>query len=636
MTRKQSTTGSNPSDKFNLRCPYCKTQLPSQAVFCSYCGKSVKKIGDWEIRAEDGEGDAQETDVDTVRMAPLSQTHLKRWQAFRSLKNTKAPEQPHLNGPLLQDAEAPMSSLLETEIPKTEPVDARTQREAPIPIELLQSLPTTPVTSISETWQQVPDTEVPASNPPVSNRLWPTIIILSAVAAGLVNFVFTDIAIRPAIMFWFLAVCPGMALVRFLRLADRVVEWILAIALSFAVDAMVAGILLYAGRWSPTATLGILMGISLGGAIMQTEFPVFLQRLSQGVRSRIAFSRKLSLVFVVLASLLSLVIRLGGAIKQRGYSVSLQTLAHGVKPRIAFSRKLSLTFVVLTLLLSLGIGADSLPHARSLPIAHSTTPAPTVVRSTPKPAPTATSVSSIYPALAGTYNGTIFDIPVNVKTSLTLTNVRESQGKISGYMTVGPGLLGYGPFSGTIDSTTKHLQFTVTDSDGNPTLFFEGAMQSATNLSGDYYRCNPAPVNPCNHGPAGYGIWNVLSSSPISTIYPTLAGMYNGTIFDVTRNVSTTITLTGIRQSQGSFSGFLLLGPKLQGSGPISGTIDTAKNLQFIVMDAAGNATLFFEGVMQSATSLSGDYYQCLPAPPQRGQCSKTPGSYGIWNVVLG
>ena len=77
---------------------------------------------------------------------------------------------------------------------------------------------------------------------------------------------------RPFIVLWFLCVCPGMALVRFLRLAEPVVEWILAIALSFAVDAMVAGVLLYAGRWSPTGTLEILMGISLGGAILQTGF----------------------------------------------------------------------------------------------------------------------------------------------------------------------------------------------------------------------------------------------------------------------------------------------------------------------------------------------------------------------------
>src|SRR5712692_5393413 len=99
--------------------------------------------------------------------------------------------------------------------------------------------------------------------------LWPAIIILSTVAAGLVTFEITDTAVRPFIVLWFLFVCPGMALVRFFRLDDLVVEWILALALSFAVDAIVAGILLYAGRWSPAGTLEILMGISLGGAVLQ-------------------------------------------------------------------------------------------------------------------------------------------------------------------------------------------------------------------------------------------------------------------------------------------------------------------------------------------------------------------------------
>jgi len=71
-----------------------------------------------------------------------------------------------------------------------------------------------------------------------------------------------------------------MALVRFFRLEELVVEWILALALSFAIDAIVAGILLYAGRWSPTGTLGILMGISLGGAILQIRIdsPISLIR----------------------------------------------------------------------------------------------------------------------------------------------------------------------------------------------------------------------------------------------------------------------------------------------------------------------------------------------------------------------
>jgi hypothetical protein len=115
------------------------------------------------------------------------------------------------------------------------------------------------------------DVEAPMllSNSSVSNWLWPAIIILSAIAAGLVNFVFIDTAVRPAIVFWFLFICPGMVLVRFLRLREPIVEWTLALALSFVIDAIVASILLYAGRWSPAGILITLMGLSLGSAIMQ-------------------------------------------------------------------------------------------------------------------------------------------------------------------------------------------------------------------------------------------------------------------------------------------------------------------------------------------------------------------------------
>ncbi|GAC1389415.1 MAG: hypothetical protein NVS4B11_03690 [Ktedonobacteraceae bacterium] len=46
-------------------------------------------------------------------------------------------------------------------------------------------------------------------------------------------------------------------------------EWTLAIALSFAIDAIVAGIQLYAGRWAPTGTLSILIGFCLIISIVQ-------------------------------------------------------------------------------------------------------------------------------------------------------------------------------------------------------------------------------------------------------------------------------------------------------------------------------------------------------------------------------
>jgi uncharacterized membrane protein len=102
-----------------------------------------------------------------------------------------------------------------------------------------------------------------------SGYLWPAIIVLSTAAVVLVNIVFTDVVVRPAIVFWFICFCPGMVLVRFLRLKEPLIEWTLAFALSLAVDALVASIQLYTGTWSPTVTLSILIGLSLGGTIIQ-------------------------------------------------------------------------------------------------------------------------------------------------------------------------------------------------------------------------------------------------------------------------------------------------------------------------------------------------------------------------------
>ncbi len=175
------------------------------------------------------------------------------------------------------------------------------------------------------------------------------------------------------------------------------------------------------------------------------------------------------------------------------------------QPRALHAWKLAVLLIVLVSVIGLGISTDISSRVFIHPAAVSATSTPSSLRPTPTPVPTT------YPALAGTYKGTIYDIPANVRTSLSLTDVRQNQGHISGILTVGPGLLGYGSFSGTIDAA-KHLKFTLTDSDGNPMLFFEGTMQSATSLSGDYYRCNPVRGSSCVRGPVGYGLWNVVAS----------------------------------------------------------------------------------------------------------------------------
>ncbi len=101
-------------------------------------------------------------------------------------------------------------------------------------------------------------------------RPWSVIIVFSAIAAALVAFVFSEAPLRQVVVMWFLFICPGMMLVRFLRFNQPVVEWVLALALSLAIDAIVAGIVLYVGKWSPAAILSFIIGLSIAGAITQS------------------------------------------------------------------------------------------------------------------------------------------------------------------------------------------------------------------------------------------------------------------------------------------------------------------------------------------------------------------------------
>jgi serine/threonine-protein kinase len=146
------------------------------------------------------------------------------------------------------------------------------------------------------------------------------------------------------------------------------------------------------------------------------------------------------------------------------------------------------------------------------------------------------------------------------------------------------------------------------------------------------------PIHPSAHArvPTPGVKSSIQTPTPASSIYPMLTGMYSGTIYDISVNVSTSMLLSGIQQNQENISGYLTLGPKMQGSGPFSGTIDTTEELKFVVTGTKGNATLFFEGVMQSETNLTGDYYRCSSVGPGQGkQCTQVPGSFGIWDIFL-
>ncbi|HYK86039.1 MAG TPA: serine/threonine-protein kinase [Ktedonobacteraceae bacterium] len=117
--------------------------------------------------------------------------------------------------------------------------------------------------------------------------------------------------------------------------------------------------------------------------------------------------------------------------------------------------------------------------------------------------------------------------------------------------------------------------------------------------------------------------------------YPSVAGSYTGTLVDVSAKVSETMILQGIHQIGGTINGYFTSGSPLALSGPFSGTIDPSKHLQFTVNDAAGHPALFLEGAIQTAASLSGDFYTCASPPTSGETCSRAPNGYGIWSAQL-
>ena len=101
------------------------------------------------------------------------------------------------------------------------------------------------------------------------DRVWPVAIMLSAAFVGALAVGGAGPPLRPIATLGFLAVCPGMAIIRLLQLEDVLTELTLAVALSIALDSLVAGTMLYVGRWSPSWALGLLLAVSVIGAACQ-------------------------------------------------------------------------------------------------------------------------------------------------------------------------------------------------------------------------------------------------------------------------------------------------------------------------------------------------------------------------------
>jgi hypothetical protein len=118
---------------------------------------------------------------------------------------------------------------------------------------------------------------------------------------------------------------------------------------------------------------------------------------------------------------------------------------------------------------------------------------------------TPTAPSSLYPSLASSYSGPLYDAQASVHSSVSLSNIRQAQSQISGYAAFGPGLIGDGNFSGAV-TTTNQISFLVSTNGSILPLFFQGQIQTDGSIAGTY--CSYANGH-CDDQAGGYGTWNV-------------------------------------------------------------------------------------------------------------------------------
>jgi Serine/threonine protein kinase len=134
------------------------------------------------------------------------------------------------------------------------------------------------------------------------------------------------------------------------------------------------------------------------------------------------------------------------------------------------------------------------------------TPAPTQAPATPiatlTPQPAGTGN---FPVLAAGYGGSIHNTPANVDTSLNLSQLRQTQGTLTGYLSLGPGLIGAGSFHGSVTQSSQ-VSFLVASTGAVLPLFFEGQIHGDGSMAGSY--CS-YQNNSCDHQAGGYGTWTV-------------------------------------------------------------------------------------------------------------------------------
>ena len=107
------------------------------------------------------------------------------------------------------------------------------------------------------------------------------VLLVPTFALSAVSDVHSLDAVRAAVTLAFMAMGPGMALMGLLRLDDLLLELSLALAVSLALDTIIAMALLLLNHWVPSHGLIVLEALAGIGALAQANQVTRLKRRAQ-------------------------------------------------------------------------------------------------------------------------------------------------------------------------------------------------------------------------------------------------------------------------------------------------------------------------------------------------------------------
>ncbi|NLX09175.1 MAG: hypothetical protein GXY36_05930 [Chloroflexi bacterium] len=98
---------------------------------------------------------------------------------------------------------------------------------------------------------------------------WPVVIVLSMLALAIMVVGDFQTPIRTALTLWFLLFCSGMAYARLLSFPSRIAQIVLAVALGITINVAISEILVVGKVWSSDVALGLVMGTTTIGVVLQ-------------------------------------------------------------------------------------------------------------------------------------------------------------------------------------------------------------------------------------------------------------------------------------------------------------------------------------------------------------------------------